>query len=59
MTDKCKRCGTCARWGYHHSVNRKRICKADYTTENEYGPRHPCHRPDDYEQVSTDDLSAR
>ena len=61
MTDKSKRCGTCAKWGYRYTVNHKRICKADFAEnvklvppggrffEKEYGPRHVCHRPDDYE----------
>lgn len=62
MIDKSKRCGTCARWGWRHSVNKRRGCKADFVEcvrlvppggrffEREYGPRHVCHRQDDYEQ---------
>ena len=57
MTDKSKRCGTCARWGFRYDVNKTRSCKADFVDmtpggrffEREYGPRHVCHRPDDYE----------
>ena len=61
MTDKSKRCGTCARWGWRHTVNNKRSCKADLTEyvrlvppggrffAKEYGAKHVCHRPDDYE----------
>lgn len=60
MTDKSKRCGTCARWGWR-DVNKKRNCKADFVEcvrivqpggrflEKEYSAKHVCHRPDDYE----------
>ncbi len=51
-----KRCGTCTEWGWRDDVNKKRNCKADFREHvrfgelpvKEYGPRHVCHRPDDY-----------
>ena len=61
MTDKSKRCGTCARCGWRRDVNKRRNCKADFVEcvrlvppggrffEKEYGPLHVCHRQDDYE----------
>ena len=51
MTDKSKRCGTCARWGFRYDVNKHRNCKADFVECVRlvtYGPLHVCHRPDDY-----------
>ena len=61
MIDKSKRCGTCARWGWRHTVNKRRSCKADLAEyvrlvppggrffAKEYGAKHVCHRPDDCE----------
>ncbi len=61
MSDKSKRCGTCARWGRRYTVNNKRICQVDFVEyvrlmppggqifEKEYSAKHVCHRPDDYE----------
>ena len=61
MSDEDKRCGTCARWGWRHDVNRRRSCNADFVEcvrlvppggrffAKEYGAKHVCHRPDDYE----------
>ena len=70
MTDKSKRCGTCTEWGWRGDVNNKRSCKVDFGEHmrlwapggrpvKEYGPRHVCHRPDDYVEVSTNDLAGR